>query len=240
MAADQGPSGARILAIVPALNEEATVATVITSLASYLSIDVLVIDDGSSDATAAVATAAGATVLRHPFNVGVGAALRTGFRYALTRGYEAVIQIDGDGQHDPADAKLLLEPVIGGSADLVIGSRFDGGYEVGTLRRFGMRLLSWRISRAVGVTIEDTTSGFRAFSARAVSHFADRYPRAYLSDTVEALILAGRADLELVEVPVHMRPRMGGTSSSGRLKSLFHLVRINLVLSFHRFERFEA
>ncbi len=231
-----------MLVIIPALNEEATVADVIASVGGHLDADILVVDDGSRDATAERAVAAGATVLRHPFNLGVGAALRTGFQYARAEGYEIAVQLDADGQHDPADAKRLVDLVADGTADLVVGSRFDqnlegAGYEVGRVRRIGMKMLSRRVSRQLGTTVVDTTSGFRAFSRDALVHFADSYPSAYLSDTVEALLLAGDWGLTVVEVPVRMHARMGGTASSGSLKSAFHLLRINLVLSLHRVRR---
>ena len=248
----------RVLVIIPALNEEATVAEVVASVSGHLDADILVVDDGSRDLTAERAVAAGATVLRHPFNLGVGAALRTGFQYARDEGYPIAVQLDADGQHDPADAKRLVDLVADGTADLVVGSRFEttigkrggigkhggdddpsgpSGYEVGRVRRIGMKMLSRRVSRRLGTTIIDTTSGFRAFSREALVRFADSYPSAYLSDTVEALLLAGDWGLTVVEVPVRMHARMGGTASSGSLRSAFHLLRINLVLSLHRVRR---
>jgi glycosyltransferase involved in cell wall biosynthesis len=227
----------RVLVIIPALNEEATVADVIASVSSHLDADILVVDDGSRDATAERAVAAGATVLRHPFNLGVGAALRTGFQYARAEGYRIAVQLDADGQHDPADAKRLVDLVADGTADLVVGSRFEAGYEVGRVRRIGMKMLSRRVSRRLDTTVVDTTSGFRAFSRDALVRFADSYPSAYLSDTVEALLLAGDWGLKVAEIPVRMHARMGGTASSGSLRSAFHLLRINLVLSLHRVRR---
>jgi glycosyltransferase involved in cell wall biosynthesis len=225
----------KVLVVIPALDEEQTVASVITSVREYLDAAVLVIDDGSRDGTALEAAAVEAIVLRHPFNLGAGAALRTGFRYARDSGFDIVVQLDADGQHDPRDAKLLVDVLVEGPADVVIGSRFSSGYHTSRIRRVGMRMLSRRVSRSIGVEITDTTSGFRAFSRAAVTRFADAYPSAYLSDTVEALLLAGDWGLRVAEVPVHMRHRMGGTPSAGWLKSAFHLVRINLVLSLHRF-----
>ncbi|MGZ4683840.1 MAG: glycosyltransferase family 2 protein [Acidimicrobiales bacterium] len=227
----------RVLVIIPALNEEATVAGVVASVSDHLDADILVVDDGSRDATAERAVAAGATVLRHPFNLGVGAALRTGFQYARDEGYQIAVQLDADGQHDPADAKRLVDLVADGTADLVVGSRFESDYEIGRIRRIGMKMLSRRVSRQLGTTILDTSSGFRAFSREALVRFADSYPSAYLSDTVEALLLAGDWGLKVVEIPVRMHARMGGTASSGSIKSAFHLIRINLVLSLHRVRR---
>ena len=226
-----------LLAIVPALNEEATVADVVKAIVADLDADVVVIDDGSRDRTSEVATASGAVVMRHPFNLGVGAALRTGFRYAVRSGYEVVVQVDGDGQHDTAAANLLVDAVTTGGADLAVGTRFGADYRVSRVRRFSMRVLSRMVSRRIGTTVSDTTSGFRAFSSDAVSRFAVSYPTQYLSDTVEALLLAHDQGLKVVEVPVRMRERMGGQASSGRAKSVYHLVRLGLVVTLHRYRR---
>lgn len=228
-----------ILAVIPALNEEATVASVVASVRELLQADVVVIDDGSTDRTVAVAREAGAMVLSHPFNLGVGAALRTGFRYAATVGYDAVVQVDADGQHEVADAKRLVEEVTQHGADLAVGSRFasQAGYRVSMGRRLTMRLLSRYLSRYVGVTLTDTTSGFRAFSARAVEEFAASYPSAYLSDTVEALLLAKDWGLEVRELPVQMHDRQGGAPSAGSLRSVGHLFRLFLVIALHRVRR---
>ncbi len=234
-----------MLAIVPALDEQETVGDVVATIRSRLvmsadiDVDVLVVDDGSSDRTATVARSAGATVVRHPFNLGVGAALRTGFRYAHSRGSTMAMQIDADGQHDPTEAARLLDAVAAG-ADLAIGSRFapgSGEYEVSTGRRFSMRLLSGIVSRRIGQPITDTTSGYRAFSARAIELFADEYPSAYLSDTVESLLIAHYAGLRIVEVPVAMRERMGGVASNNVVRSGYHVVRLMLVIALARFRR---
>jgi len=226
-----------LLAIVPALNEEATLADVVKAIVTDLDADVVVIDDGSRDATGSVARSSGAVVLRHPFNLGVGAALRTGFRYAIASGYDVVVQVDADGQHDTAAASLLVEAVTTGGADVAVGTRFGADYRVSRVRRFSMRVLSRLVSRRIGTTVSDTTSGFRAFSHEAALRFASSYPTQYLSDTVEALLLAHDQGLRVVEVPVRMRERMGGQASSGRFKSVYHLVRLVLVISLHRFRR---
>jgi len=172
-------------------------------------------------------------VLSHPFNLGVGAALRSGFRYAAAHGYPTVIQLDADGQHDPAFASALLAPLEDG-ADLVVGSRFAAGFQVGRVRRLCMRWLARIVSRRAHVAITDTTSGFRAFGKRSVEHFAVSYPTEYLSDTVEALLLAAAWQLDIREVPVEMRARQGGHPSTGSVKSLYHLIRLVLVIALHR------
>jgi glycosyltransferase involved in cell wall biosynthesis len=222
-----------LIVIIPALNEEETVAEVVRSVRANLDTDVLVVDDGSRDRTAEHAASAGAIVISHPFNLGVGAALRTGFRYAQANGYSAALQIDADGQHEPTEAKRLVDRIDDG-VDLAVGSRFEAGYETSGLRRLSMRLLSRRISKHLGVTITDTTSGFRAFGPAAIDGFAEAYPRAYLSDTVEALLLAGDWGLRVEEVSVQMHERQGGRPSSGTLKSIYHLTRLALVIALHR------
>lgn len=227
----------RVLAILPALNEETTVGDVIGAVRSKVGCDVLVIDDGSTDHTADRALSCGAAVVRHPFNLGVGAAVRTGLRYANEHHYECVVQIDADGQHDAGCALDLLEPARQGGADLVIGSRFANGYEVSGPRSAGMRLLARICSRRVGVALTDTTSGFRAFGPRAIAPLAGLYPSEYLSDTVEALLIAHDLGLRIAERPVSMHPRMGGRSSAGWFRSTYLLVRLLLVIAFHPLRR---
>lgn len=224
------PTIRNVLVIIPALDEQATVERVVTSVRTELGADVLVVDDGSKDDTDAIARAAGAWVVSHPFNLGVGAALRTGFRFAVASNYEAAVQIDADGQHDARSAADLLEPLLAGDADLVIGSRFSNGYEAGFLRGRGMKMLAWLVSRRVGVHLTDTTSGFRAFSRATLELFADAYPSLYLSDTVEAVLLADSMGLRIVERPAQMHQRQGGTPSAGAIKSAYHLVRLMLVI----------
>jgi len=225
---------AKLLVIIPALNEEATVADVVRSAVDQLGCDVLVVDDGSTDGTSPKARAAGAHVLHHPFNLGVGAAIRSGLRYAVDNGYDRVVQIDSDGQHLATEAAKLVEHLDAEGIDLVVGSRFQAGYETGRLRRASMRLLARSVSNRVGVRLTDVTSGFRAFGPRAVAGFARSYPTPYLSDTVEALLLAGDWGLQIAELPVVMRERQGGQRSAGSLRSSFHLLRLTLVLVLHR------
>ena len=227
---------ARTLAVVPALNESATVAEVVADVHRRLGADVLVVDDGSTDDTAAIALRAGAAVARHPFNLGVGVAMRTGFRHARRHGYQRLVQVDADGQH-PADAAgELLAALDGGDVDIVVGSRFAGDepgatYSVSPGRRAAMRLLSRQVSRRLGTTVTDTTSGLRAFGPAAIDRLADGYPSAYLSDTVETLLLAGAWGLRVRELPVTMHARAGGVPSNRRLRSSYHLMRLLLVLA---------
>jgi glycosyltransferase involved in cell wall biosynthesis len=222
----------KLLVLIPALNEEATVGAVVQAAQRQLHCDVLVIDDGSTDATAAKANSAGAYVLRHPFNLGVGAAIRSGLRYAAREMYPVVVQLDADGQHDPAEAERLLAALDSG-ADLAVGSRFADGYEAGHVRRWMMRRLAKTVSRRVKSEVHDATSGFRAFSSRAVGTLAGVYPTAYLSDTVEALLLAANFGLSIAEVEIKMHPRQGGRPSSGSIRSAIYLLRVWLVILLH-------
>lgn len=224
MAVSRSPS----LVMIPALNEEGSVGAVVEDAIATLHCDVVVVDDGSSDRTAEVARAAGATVLRLSFNLGVGGAIQTALRYATAHGYDRVLQLDGDGQHEAREAKRLLDELDRGDVDFVVGNRFEAGWSVTRSRRLAMRVLSPIVSRRLGARIEDTTSGFRAMGPRAVELFAARYPVDYLSDTVEALLLAAEAKLVVREVRVQMRPRQSGHPSAGNARSLYHLVRLLL------------
>jgi glycosyltransferase involved in cell wall biosynthesis len=223
----------RPLVIIPAWNEESTVASVVQAARTVVGADVLVVDDGSTDGTGREALEAGATVVTHPYNLGVGGAIRTGMRYALERGYKRVVQMDGDGQHDSEEARRLLEELDRGQWDLVIGARFLAGYEVSKGRRLAMRALSIIVSRRLGTRINDATSGFRAMGPRAIKLFARLYPADYLSDTVEALVLAADERLSVTELDVRMGKRLGGRPSSSSLRSGYHFGRLLLVLVLH-------
>lgn len=228
----------RALVVIPALNEEASVGDVISGVrTAFPGASILVVDDGSTDKTAHVAAAAGADVLSLPFNIGVGGALRAGFRYARRFGFEVVVQVDGDGQHDPGHIQDLVARLA--DADVVIGARFAGvgSYDVGGPRKLAMRLLARSLSRRTGERLTDTTSGFRAFNRKAVEVFANDYPAEYLGDTVEALVIAARAGLRVTQVPVEMRPRTTGAPSQSWLKSVVYLGRVFLALGMSRVRR---
>ena len=224
-------AGQRVLIVVPALNESACVADVIAEVHRELpDVDVLVVDDGSTDRTAAVAAAAGAVVARLPFRLGVGGAMRLGYRYAREHDYDAVLQIDADGQHDPRYARRLLDALA--DADLVIGARFAGvgGYRVTGPRRWAMVLLATVLSRLAGTPLSDSTSGFRAANRAVIDMFAGWYPVEYLGDTVETLVHAARRGYRIRQVPVAMRRRIAGTPSQSPLRALIYLVRAFAVL----------
>ncbi|MDQ2781662.1 MAG: glycosyltransferase family 2 protein, partial [Actinomycetota bacterium] len=221
----------RVLIIVPAWNEEATVAAVVTEIRAAMSdacltADLLVVDDGSDDATASIALAAGALVARLPINLGVGGAMRTGYRYARRQGYGATVQVDADGQHNPADIAALLQGLAEG-ADIVIGARVagDGAYLARGPRRWAIALLSAVISRIARTRLTDTTSGFKACNVRAIDLFARSYPAEYLGDTVESLVVAARSQLVIRQVDVVMRPRAGGQPSHSPMRAAAFLGR---------------
>lgn len=217
--------------MVPALNEQDSVGHVVKEVLSALpSASVLVVDDGCTDDTAIVARMAGAKVLVLPFNVGVGGAMRAGFRYAVTNGFDVVVQIDGDGQHDPREVPQLLAQLD--RHDVVIGARFAGrgAYAARGPRRWAMWLLAATLSRLSGARLTDVTSGLRVAGPRAVPLFARHYPAEYLGDTVESLVIAVRAGLRVTQVPVEMRERMAGTASHAPWKAGIYLFRALLAL----------
>jgi glycosyltransferase involved in cell wall biosynthesis len=226
-----------VLVVIPAFNEELSVGGVVTAVRE-LGYPALVVDDGSRDRTSEVAGAAGAVVLRLPVNLGVGGALRCGFRYAVTHGYRVVVQCDADGQHDPAQISTLLDAMTEHEAQLVVGSRFApgaGSYQAGRGRRFVMRRLARLASRRTGESITDATSGFRAIGGNLLGAFASTYPTEYLGDTIEALARAGRAGYRVVEVPVEMRAREVGVSTASAISSAWYLVRVVAAVWLQRY-----
>lgn len=219
------------LIVMPALNEEEAVGHVVREVREKVpSATVLVIDDGSTDRTAAEAHAAGALVLSLPFNLGVGGAMRVGFKYALAHGFSNVVQVDSDGQHDPSGVPELVAALE--SADVVLGARFagEGDYTVAGPRRWAMVALATIISALAHTKLTDTTSGFRATGPRAVRLFAEHYPAEYLGDTIESLVIAARAGCVIRQLPVAMRPRAGGIPSHDPVKAAAYLGRAGMAL----------
>ena len=230
----------RRVAIVPALNEELTIGRVIDELRAFdPGLDVVVIDDGSLDGTSRAAAAKGARVVRLPFNLGIGGAVQTGFRFAFENGYDIAVRVDGDGQHDPAQLGRVLEPVLSGDADIAVGSRFadetSTGYTSSRSRRVGIRLLATVVSRIVGQRVTDTTSGFQALNREGIALFARDYPHDY--PEVEATVMVFRHRLRLREVPVAMRERGGGRSSITALRSIYYMVKVLLAIFVGLFRR---
>jgi len=223
----------RLLVAVPALNEAGSLAGVLTEIrAAQPDAAVVVVDDGSSDETAEIARQAGVVTLQMPYNVGVGGAMRVAFRYALDNGYRAVVQVDGDGQHDAGDIATLVAALADSS--VVVGSRFAGSKDakwVGTHRRWAMWFLAVVVSRVTSTHLDDVTSGFRAADHKAIALFAEHYPTEYLGDTVESLVLTSRAGLSISQRSVSMRPRRAGRPSQGTLRSALFLGRALMAVS---------
>lgn len=224
------PQGKSLIAI-PAWNEEESIGLVISKVREHQpNVDILVVDDGSTDQTASAALAFDARVVSLPFNVGVGGAMRTAFLFAQREGYSALVQVDADGQHDPADLDRLLSGLD--SADIVVGTRFhpESMYFVGGPRRWAMVLLSKSLSRLNRSPITDPTSGFRSAGPRAIELFAIDYPAEYLGDTVGSLSIAINNGLVITETPVTMYYRAIGRPSKNALWSALYLGRASLAL----------
>jgi len=229
----------RLLFIIPAFDEELALPKVLATLASqHPDADVVVIDDGSSDRTAEVAREGGAAVLVLPFNLGIGAALRTGFVYAVRNGYDRAVQFDGDGQHD-ADAVDSLLAALDAGADMAVGSRFadpQATYDPGRIRGRAMGALRFIVRRLTHKPFSDTSSGFRAFNRPMLEFFAATYPSEYM-ESVEALVLASTEGYRVDEVPVPMHEREAGEPSNASVKLVYHFLRLLVVLTAIRLRR---
>ncbi|MXV94155.1 MAG: glycosyltransferase family 2 protein [Chloroflexi bacterium] len=221
----------RILVILPALDEGRSIDATLRGIHEALpQADTLVIDDGSRDDTAAAAQAAGAKVLRMPYNVGIGAAVQAGFQFAARQGYTIVLRNDGDGQHAPQNNPQLLAALSAGTADIVIGSRFVGAGDYGTprLRRLGSAILARLLSLIIRQRITDPTSGCAAFNQRAIALFASAYPHDYPEP--EAILIAWRSGLRQIEAPAQMMPRQHGSSSITPIRSVYYMVKVILAI----------
>jgi glycosyltransferase involved in cell wall biosynthesis len=235
----RAPRRLRSIAIVPAYNEAESLGTILEEIrAADPELDVVVVNDGSTDSSASVAAAAGAAVVSLPFNVGIGGAVQTGYQYALEHGFEVAIQVDGDGQHDPQEIAQVLGPILDGRADLVVGTRFatGGGYQGTHLRRVGIRIFAAVVSMLVGQRVSDTTSGFRAVNRQALRLFAAEYPHDY--PEVESIVLLSRHHLRMLEVPVQMRVRETGNSSITAMRSAYYMIKVLLALFIGMFRRY--
>jgi glycosyltransferase involved in cell wall biosynthesis len=221
------------LIIMPAWNEAEVIGDTVRNVRRIVpQHDVLVVDDGSHDDTALLAEKAGAAVLRLPFNLGVGGAMRTGFKYAIRHGYTAAIQVDSDGQHDPHDIDRVLAGL--NDADISIGARFAGrgSYEAKGPRRWAMSALAKVISRVARTPLTDVTSGFRAANEKALHQYIDHFPAEYLGDTIDSLVVAIKSGCRVVQIPVEMKVRQAGTPSHSPFKAMIYLARSGLVLCF--------
>lgn len=221
----------KLLIIIPAFNEEASIASVISSIRENVpEADIAVVNDGSSDSTASVARASGVVVLSHLCNLGIGATVQTGYRYASIKGYGIAVQVDADGQHPADQIRRLIEPVIEGRADMVVGSRFlgAGNYRPSLARGAGMAIFSKVVSLIIGEKVSDTTSGFRAAGKRCIAYFSRHYPDDF--PEVEALVLLHRLGFSIMEVPVRMEERAGGRSSITPFKSVYYMIKVLLAI----------
>ncbi len=224
------------LVVVPALDEAPRIGDVLRGVReSAPDFDVLVVDDGSSDATAEVARKAGARVVSLSFHLGYGAALQTGYRFALRRGCEVVVQLDADGQHDPAAVHALAAPVLEGDLDVVVGSRFhaDSRYRMPAMRRLGSRWFRWLLRALTGLDVSDPTSGLQALSPRALRLYtSEAFPWDY--PDADVLVLAHRAGCRVGELPVRMFERAGAPSMHGALTAPYYIYRMTLAMCMNR------
>lgn len=221
----------RVLVVIPAHNEEESLPRTLEEVrARAPGVDLLVVDDGSRDGTAAAARRAGVPLVRHPVNLGVGGALQTGFRYGMEHGYDVLVQLDADGQHDPAFLTSVLAPVLDGRCDVCIGSRYVArtGYRAPLHRRLGMLLFSGIVRLALGRRIADTTSGFRAYHREVMRVCQHDFPADF--PDAPLLIALARRGFRLLEVPVEMRERRAGRSFYTLGKQLYYPYK-NLVAS---------
>ncbi len=222
----------RRIAIVPAFNEAGSIKRVVDEIRAFdPAFEVVVVDDGSRDETSAVAADCGAHVVRLPFNLGIGGAVQTGFRYAWEHGFDLAVRVDGDGQHDPAELGALVEPLLADEADIVVGSRFverGDGYRSSVSRRVGIAVLARAVSLLVRQRVTDPTSGFQALNRHAIRLFAADYPHDY--PEVEATVMLFKHRLRLLEVPVAMRRRESGRSSIGTVAAVYYMVKVLLAI----------
>lgn len=234
---------ARLLVIIPAFNEEENIGRVIgrvcdtASRLPDISMDIAVINDGSTDHTKEVAEKTGVMVLDLPYNVGIGATVQTGFRYAVENHYDVAAQVDGDGQHDPQFLPALIAPILNGKADMVIGSRFldNQGFQSTFMRRLGIRIFYAVNSLIIRQKITDNTSGFRAYSSKAIQLLADEYPSDYPEP--ESVIILGLKKFRIQEIPVMMKEREGGRSSITLVRSLYYMIKVLLSIFMNIFKK---
>lgn len=229
----QKKSVQKSLIIIPAYNEAATISNVIQSIRRTLSnFDMIVVDDGSKDDTAEIAKANGIKVIELPYNLGVGGAMRAGFLYAYKQKYLCAVQIDADGQHAATEVEKLIKNLE--KCDMVIGSRFsleDKSYKIESYRKYAMKWLAFLVRAITNKKLTDVTSGFRAYNQTAIELFATHYPKHYLGDTVEAIVVAHKAGIHFCEVGVSMQERSGGQPSQTFLQASWHVVRATLAIT---------
>lgn len=230
----------KTLVIIPAFNEGENIGDVIKDVKKeFPSSDILVVNDGSTDGTGYIAREMGAIVVDLPYNLGIGAAMQTGYRYAALNQYDIAVQVDGDGQHPANQIGKLVQIVAEGKADMAIGSRFiaNGNYKVPGLRLIGIRYFKYLLSLILRQRVSDTTSGFRAANKRVIHCFSLYYPEDY--PEVEALILLRRQGLKFLDVPVEMKKRARGRSSITPFSSLYYVIKVTLAVLVNMLRRRE-
>ncbi|PIQ86868.1 MAG: glycosyl transferase family 2 [Candidatus Omnitrophica bacterium CG11_big_fil_rev_8_21_14_0_20_45_26] len=221
----------KILIIVPALNEEKLIGDLVREIKAAYPYDVLVINDGSLDQTAVYAVQAGAKVVTHPYNLGIGGAVQTGFKFAEKEGYKIVVQVDGDAQHDPRYIQPLIEPVLKGQFDLCIGSRFikpSDTFKSTFIRRIGIRFFAVLLGWLTGVHVTDPTSGFRATGPALIKPFSTNYPVDFPEP--ETIKIAKRLGAHVGEVPVQMRQRLSGHSSIRYFRTVYYMIKVTIAI----------
>jgi glycosyltransferase involved in cell wall biosynthesis len=224
-------SSPRVLIIIPAYNEEESIGSVIEAVKSVgPPADILVVNDGSRDKTVSVARRYGLTVVDHPFNMGIGATMQTGYRYAARAGYDIAVQVDADGQHPADQIKHLIEPISKNVAQVVVGSRFlgQGEYRPSFARVAGMALFSKLVSAILRERVTDTTSGFRAVGREVIEFFSRNYPEDY--PEAEALVLLHKKGFVIMEISVKMVERTGGRSSITPVKSIYYMIKVMIAI----------
>lgn len=225
----------KILVLIPCYNEEENIVSTVERLKSTCpQVDFLVINDCSTDHSADILHAHHYPFLDLPVNLGIGGGVQCGYQYAVHNGYDVTIQMDGDGQHDPAYLMEVVQPVLDGTYDMCIGSRFikKEGFQTSFMRRVGIRFLSWLIHLLCGHRVQDVTSGFRATNARLTAYFADHYASDYPEP--EAILSATLAGFRVGEAPVIMQERQGGVSSIRSFKSAYYMIKVSLSLIIDR------
>ena len=228
----------RVLIAIPAYGEEKSIGAIVAKVRQRLPYDVVVVNDGSPDGTSSAARNAGAITLDLPCNLGIGGALQTAYQFARDRGYDALVRIDADGQHEVDDIPGVLDPVLRGQADAAIGSRFLGGneYRASIPRIFGIRFFRWLVRSNTGYRVTDPTSSFFAINRRMIEFYSRHYPSDY--PEVDAYILMHRLRATTVEVPVRMYERAEGKSSISMSRALYYMVKVTLSFLINRIRRF--
>ena len=227
----------RVLVAIPAYGEEKSIGGIVSSLRQKLPYDVVVVNDGSMDGTSDAARSAGAITLDLPCNLGIGGALQTAFHFARDRGYDALVRMDGDGQHEVMDVPRVLGPVLRGEVDAVIGSRFLGEkeYKISIPRIFGIRFFRWLVRWNTGYRVTDPTSGFFAINRRLIDFYSHHYPSDY--PEVDAYIIMHRLKARAMEVPVRMYERAEGKSSITTFRAMYYMVKVTLSFLINKIRR---